>query len=291
MACVRLALLLAAGVSVGAASDSLRGRPVHTLTAISAGTDRASALQGAHLAAAPPCTCQSGSGAWKKATRTVPKCIFIDLGANSGNTYDVFLAGGFVNRSKCPNGEYEAWLVEANPLFDDNLKGLQEKHAGQVHAMSSTAAYMCDAQTTFYLDTETQLTNHTSSRAAGSTMADNKETIIRSGKKKVTVPTVNVARLIYENAIPEDNVLLKMDVEGAEWDIVPCLASSTAVPLVDHFFVETHNQSWSLTGTPRTVYEASLASMKKQGVDIPEYTSITLAQLASVAPHSHGFVH
>merc|ERR1719291_1236610 len=49
--------------------------------------------------------------------------------------------------------------------------------------------------------------------------------------------------------IPGDWVMVKMDIEGAEWDILPCLALAPAASLVDRLFVEIHNQSMGSTGT------------------------------------------
>merc|ERR1719446_504955 len=102
-----------------------------------------------------------------------------------------------------------------------------------VHAASSHAAYMCEAQTTFYLDTTSVEHNYW-----GSSMSANHDDVKKSGKQAVTVPTVNIMKLLYETATPQDYVILKMDIEGAEWDIMPCLAESPAASLIDRMLVE-----------------------------------------------------
>merc|ERR1719498_1615340 len=101
-----------------------------------------------------PCACDLNAGSWVATTRTQPKCIFIDLGAADGNTFRDFLNNRYGPVANCPSGgQWEATLVEANPRFNQKLKQVEAANAGKVHAKSSTAAYMCEAKTTFYLDT------------------------------------------------------------------------------------------------------------------------------------------
>merc|ERR1719197_2168985 len=102
---------------------------------------------------------------------------------------------------------------------------------------------MCEATTSFYLDTK-----NTQQNFWGSSMSQSHRDV-QSGKTKVTVPTANLIRMVYENTIPGDWVMVKMDIEGAEWDVVPCLAKSGVGSLIDRLYLEEHPQSWSLTGT------------------------------------------
>ena len=41
---------------------------------------------------------------------------------------------------------------------------------------------------------------------------------------------------------PEDFVVVKMDVEGAEYELVPYLLRTGVLDLVDEFFVEVHTE-------------------------------------------------
>lgn len=220
----------------------------------------------------PPCMCQSSSTDWKPPAPRAPRCLFIDLGAADGNTFRSFAADGYGSVANCPSGgQYDAVLVEANPHFDMRLAQVRENHLGNVRVLNSTAAYMCEGNTSFFIDTVTEDHNYW-----GSSLSSNHKDVIASGKKKVTVPTVNVARLLVESALPEDYVILKMDIEGAEWDIVPCLAKSPeTVKLIDAFYMEKHPNEWSLTGTNATTFEGALLGLTQQGVNVPEYFSDT----------------
>jgi len=213
-----------------------------------------------------PCQCDLGQNGWLPNRRTTPKCIFIDLGAADGNTLRDFVNGKYGSVQQCPSGgQWEATLVEANPRFDGPLKNMQVTYPSQVHASTSTAAYMCEAQTTFYLDTTSVEHNYW-----GSSMSPNHDDTKKSGHQAVTVPTVNVLKLLYETTIPSDFVILKMDIEGSEWDVLPCLAKSASAQLVDRLLVEVHPQNWGNAGTTQPQFNQAVADLKAKGVDIPD---------------------
>merc|ERR1712232_1169940 len=85
------------------------------------------------------------------------------------------------------------------------------------------------------------------------------------------IPTVNLIQLLYENTAPEDFVVVEMDIEGAEWDILPCLAASPAAGLIDELLVEVHPSTWSLTSPSDEEFDDAIAQLRKVGVRIPAY--------------------
>lgn len=216
----------------------------------------------------PPCGCDPDD-VWKPPSRTAGKCVFIDLGAANGNSFEEFLNNKYGPVANC--ADWEAVLVEANPLFDEPLKSVQAKYPGKVQALFSTAAYMCEAQTSFYLDTVNVQQNFW-----GSSLSSSHADVQASGKVKVTVPTINLNRLVYETTIPADWVIVKMDIEGAEWDIVPCLAQSAAASKVDALYMEVHPASWGMVGTTEQGLSDAKHVLLAKGVQIPDYFSETL---------------
>lgn len=220
-----------------------------------------------------PCQCVAYDPTWKPCTRTVPRCVFIDLGAADGNSFNFFLKNGYGDVGKCPSVQWSAVLVEANPLFDSKLSTIATQYAaGQVEAKSSTAAYMCEATTSFFLDTV-----NTEKNFWGSSMSNSHPDVKRSGgKQKVTVPTMNLNRILVEQTIPSDWVMVKMDIEGSEYDVLPCLAQASAASLVDRLYLEQHDASWGMTGTTPAQMEAAKNQLRQKGVDIPNYFSYTL---------------
>lgn len=213
-----------------------------------------------------PCQCVANNPAWVPVTRTVPKCIFIDLGAANANSFKDFMENGYGPVSSCPSGQWEAYLVEANPQFTPDLNLAQAAHVGQVHALASTAAYMCQGSTSFSIDPDVSH-NHW-----GSSMK-----VQHDGSTKVTVPTINVAQFVAEHTIPGDWVMLKVDIEGAEYDIIPCLAQSSSARLVDRMYLEEHH--WIKVDSVYSAeqYQAAKLQLKAIGVDVVDnYYSKTM---------------
>jgi len=221
-----------------------------------------------------PCTCDKANHRWKSCSRTQPKCIFIDLGAADGNTFNVFMNNGYTNLANCTASGADAWeaiLVEANPKFVQPLTAEAGKYPGKVAALHSTAAYMCEGWTSFFLDTVNADQNNW-----GSSMSSDHPDVQKSGGQNVTVPTMNLNRILVEHTIPADHVIVKMDIEGAEFDTLPCLALSPSASLVDTLFLETHQADWGNVGTTVEGMEVAKALLQAKGVEIPAYESPTL---------------
>lgn len=153
-------------------------------------------------------------------------------------------------------------------MFDMPLQLAATEHkASLVHAKTSHSAYCCSAsKAPFYLDLRNK--GNPLANFRGSSMSPMAADVMLSGLKRVDVPTVNVVRLIYEEAIPQDWVMVNMDVEGAEFDIVPCLAGSPAAGLVDRLYLHQHDPLLGLAGnSPREMQDA-LAKLRALGVGL-----------------------
>lgn len=228
------------------------------------------------LAKQPACTCQAGNDKWVQTKRTKPKCIFIDLGAADGNSFGAWMSNKYGDVGNCPSGgSYEAFLVEANPRFKGALDNLEKSHKTQdkalVHSLAPNAAYMCEGKTSFYLDTVNHEHNYW-----GSSMSSNHHDVKESGYDQVTVSTVNLNKLLAENTIKDDFVLVKMDVEGAEFDILPCLANSPHASLIDKMLVEYHPINTATKPTTWGDIEEAKRKLTSKGVMMPDYSSPTL---------------
>lgn len=178
--------------------------------------------------------------------------------------------GKFGPVANCPRGKWEAILVEANPILTETLNGVAQKYAGKVQVNASRAAYMCEAKTAFYINTNEQLLKKSSSVSAGFQEAS----VLGTELSKVEVDTVNVNRLLTEHTIPGDWVMMKMDVEGAEFDIIPCMAESPAGSLVDRLYVEQHDPGWGLEGATPSAMQTALTGLRTRGVDIPAFSPV-----------------
>ncbi len=144
--------------------------------------------------------------------------------------------------------EWEIWMVEANPVFDEKLKAKAEWLAPQcngVYLYNQTAVYVSEGTVTFYLDTLNSKHNYW-----GSSLISSHPDVEKSGKKAITVQALDVSRLILENFIPEDFVIVKMDIEGYEGILVPDMERRGSLDLVDEVYCEIHNR-FGIPGTDK----------------------------------------
>mmetsp|Transcript_72373 Transcript_72373/g.132466 ORF Transcript_72373/g.132466 Transcript_72373/m.132466 type:complete len:272 (+) Transcript_72373:50-865(+) len=257
-----LALFCFCGFAAGAqlrngTTAQLRGGAITSASDMLA-KSHAQALANSTQRREAPCSCVANDAAWAPCQRTVPKCIFVDLGAADGNSFQHFLNNGYGPVANCPSGQWEALLVEANPQFTPALNTLSTQYAGSVHSLGSTAAYSCQGQTSFSIDPDVKH-NHW-----GSSMK-------RSfGTKTVIVPTVNVMQLLTENVIQGDWVILKVDIEGAEYDLLPCLAHFQKLSLLDAAYIEEHKYLQKNSVYTPQQYDWAKATLKHQGIQVPD---------------------
>mmetsp|Transcript_98552 Transcript_98552/g.279126 ORF Transcript_98552/g.279126 Transcript_98552/m.279126 type:complete len:252 (-) Transcript_98552:47-802(-) len=212
----------------------------------------------------PSCSCQP-EGPWAKPAARQGKCIFVDLGAANGNSFEVFRQRqepyASANLPAVCAHSWEAWLMEANPLFTQDLRRLEQIYPGQVHSLAENACFSCDGVSRFHLDPNATH-NHW-----GSTLTRGAD------PGSIEVPTQNLLRLLTLWTIPEDYVIVKMDIEGAEYDIVPCLARSQIGTNIDLFFVEVHPNNVNAMAVQ--TFNTAKQNLVSRGVLMPLYSSAT----------------
>jgi FkbM family methyltransferase len=233
----------------------------------------------------PPCGCDKDSSAWRKPTRTTPSCFFFDFGASDGESFRAFLGQSSKWQFQFDTAAFRphdcfVYLMDPNPKYESDLKRATTLlPTGQAMYLPGSAAYMCEkTNATFYLDVASQ-------QGWGSSLDPEHESVKQTAaKSNIHVSLINILRLLQENTIPSDTVVVKLDIEGAEWDVLPCLANSSAASLIDTLYLESHceqNRETKMKWCPSNgmaenseqVFRSSLASLKERGVHVPEYWS------------------
>ncbi|KAF9335629.1 hypothetical protein BG006_011054 [Podila minutissima] len=219
----------------------------------------------------------------QKFTRGKPRYIFVDLGANKADTLEVFLnQPGAKFRYNYPRPEWatheeaEIFLFEANPVFNPDLVHAKEKYDEQgikVTIFPSTVVDVRDGIRTFFLDTVNDGKDYW-----GSSIYSDHPDVIRSASKGTDLTAVNIAVWLLRNTLPRDFVVVKMDIEGAEHEVVPHLVEMRAWSVIDHLLIEWHSPS--LGGGDAEEIEARRArayaaveKLKQEGVQAPTYDS------------------
>jgi FkbM family methyltransferase len=151
------------------------------------------------------------------------KKVFIDLGANNGSSIELFL-----NRIDNSN-EFEIHSFECNPqLFEVCKKKFPNLN------IYNKGASTYDGKSKFYLGTNPAL-------LASSLRAD-KTTGNINYDKPIIVEVVDISKFITENFSKDDYIILKMDIEGAEYDILPKMLSEGLFDgYVNELYGEWHN--------------------------------------------------
>lgn len=253
----------AAAEVLGLSNNSVAAKTGNSAQALEySNASHAVAAQGVFQATESPCQCQTYSFSWTRTERVTPRCIFLDFGAADGHALLRFLLNDFGPVANCPNGgDWEAFLVEANPRFKPQLDALETHFAGRVHSLAPAAGYDCEASMDMYLDPPRP-------RDLWGSPIPSSSPRVRPGHEKITVPTVNLNRMIYENTIVGDFVLIHVDVAGSEWNIVPCLSRSVASLRVSRMLLEVHDQSWQPGATSRVQMAGALAALRAKGIDV-----------------------
>jgi FkbM family methyltransferase len=168
--------------------------------------------------------------------------VFIDLGANNGDSLANFfhLENSAPVRFHLSDKRHEiSWKVfafEANPLFTAQLLKLKASLSTmhRIHIYNGTAAWTRNGYIDFYLDTV-----NTKRQFWGSSLKKTHPDVVRSGKRKIKVPCVDIAELVHQFTA-DDFVFMKIDIEGAEYDLLLHLLKSGALNLIDFLAVEYH---------------------------------------------------
>jgi len=80
--------------------------------------------------------------------------------------------------------------------------------------------------------------------------------ILPAGKQRrhdwnsTIVHSIDLADFLRRQFVPDDYVVMKMDVEGAEYEIIPHLVASNVSHLLDEFFLEAHTARNSCCSPP-----------------------------------------
>lgn len=79
-------------------------------------------------------------------------------------------------------------------------------------------------------------------------------------EEKVEVESINFSKFLQENVSDGDFVVVKMDVEGAEFSILPSIVHDNSYKLISHFYCEFHERFFE----PKSKYKV----LKQQYINI-----------------------
>jgi len=210
--------------------------------------------------------------------------IYIDLGTNEGSSvryfmdpattktqkdtakfYDTEVIGGGKSGSLQGKGQDGLWhviIVEANVKFKPSLEEVRNdyfvkrKMAQSFHLYAPTAIATHDGEITFYLDSLDE-----GGFEGSTTMKDSFSAI----GANVSVPALDIVSLFDKHHITtQDFVILKMDVEGLEYDLLRHMFMQGLHKRIDILAAEYHDDNEWVFGRDKTADELKKKVKYKQ---------------------------
>lgn len=176
------------------------------------------------------------------AIRNDEKVLFVDLGANLGQGY--FWFKKFFNG---PNISFE--LFEPNPYCIEKLEKLDDVVLGKVK-LHPVGVGVKDGLFDFfglgvgeggkYSQGGSLLQNH------------NANAYITSRDKSIKVKVINFASYLESKSAEFDKIIVKMDIEGAEVELLEALLKQKKANLISVLYVEFHSQYQAIENSQST---------------------------------------
>ena len=143
--------------------------------------------------------------------------VFVLLGAGTGNDVAAF--------KKEYKGDWDIYAWEANPM----ISGRISKRFPDINVINA-AAYTEDGTIDLYLG------KNTNNSSVDGRKINVKETTFHS------VPAINFTKWMQDNFTKEDRIVLVMDIEGAEFAILPKMREAGLIEWLDEFYMEFHGR-------------------------------------------------
>lgn len=182
--------------------------------------------------------------------------LFLDCGGFNGCSIRRF------TREFDPKGRFQMVTFEPNELYATYYSDFPR------HRLIQAAVHDRDGSHQFYLDRED---------GDGSTLFKNKLTRENGGfgtldsVNPVTVTTVDLSSWLKEHTNRLDYIILKLDVEGAEYDVLEKLIRDRTIRRINHLFVEWH---WQRVGVPEERHGELLRNLRRLRVPILEWDAL-----------------
>ena len=167
--------------------------------------------------------------------------IFIDCGAYNGNSVRKFISA-FNN--------FEIFSFEPNPIF-------VKQHDQLPNKLFPVAIWIKDGAISFYIDEKD---------FDGSSVYKHKLNI--EGKTKLDVPCIDFSKWVRSEFRKEDFIILKMDIEGAEYQVLEKMIIDGTIAYIDELLIEFH---WDKIGMKQEVHDRLVHQIKSLGIHPVEW--------------------
>jgi FkbM family methyltransferase len=165
----------------------------------------------------------------------------------------------------------EIYLFEANPYFNAALVEAKERYDAlgiRVNIFPSTVVDVKDGTRTFYLDSV-----NTDNDFWGSSTHASHPDAVASKSNGTELSAINISRWLLMNTLPRDFVVVKMDIEGAEYEVIPHMVEMSTWTVLDYLFVEWHPGVLEGNAFSEERVRVAQDALIAGGVNMPSYDS------------------
>jgi len=140
------------------------------------------------------------------------------------------------------NEEWKIHTFEANPVTYEVFKNRRLPHLGSNVMAYNYAVTTYDGEIDMYIespDTEIRDTGQGSSIVAKEKW-NPQNGILKFREDLVPVPCIDLSKFLELHSSEDDFIVMKLDVEGAEYDILDKMLEDMTLHRISHLFVEFH---------------------------------------------------
>ncbi|KAF8749373.1 hypothetical protein HU200_012711 [Digitaria exilis] len=160
--------------------------------------------------------------------------VYVDVGARS---YGSSIGSWFRKHYPKQNHTFQVYAIEADPAFHS------EYAAKKGVTLLPYAAWISNETLKFEINADP---GKEEGKANGRGMGRIRPAAgnIKMSSQVRSVPAFDFAEWLKQTVTEQDYVVMKMDVEGTEFDLIPRLFDTGAICLIDELFLECHYNRW-----------------------------------------------
>ncbi|OEL15355.1 SNF2 domain-containing protein CLASSY 1 [Dichanthelium oligosanthes] len=214
--------------------------------------------------------------------------VYIDVGARS---YGSSIGSWFRKHYPKQNHTFQVYAIEADPAFHT------EYAAKKGVTLLPYAAWVKNETLKFEINGDPGKEDDAKANGRGMGRIRPLAGKKMSGEVVRSVPAFDFAEWLKQTVTEQDYVVMKMDVEGTEFDLIPRLFDTGAICLVDELFLECHYNRWQRCcpgeRSPKydNTYEECLdlfSSLRESGVLVHQWwTKLTIYTLLTAFEAFH----
>ncbi|PWA37023.1 Methyltransferase FkbM [Artemisia annua] len=189
--------------------------------------------------------------------------VYIDVGAKS---YGSSIGSWFKKTYPKQNKKFEIFAIEGNQKFHEEYKSRKKV------TLLPYEAWVRNESLFFEINRDPSPKNEEKGKGMGRVQSAQTSTTFVNAMNKIQ--GFDFAAWVKSSFTEKDFVVVKMDVEGAEFDLIKKMVETGAVCLVDEMFVECHYNRWKRSMKYQKRYKDCLelfSSLRDTGIFVHQW--------------------